>query len=233
MTIRAVLFDWGGVLTSPPLLGLRAYEATQGYRKRQITDWIFHSGLPAVGARGESEDDFALLEKGKISLDEFHARLLPRSEEHLGAPLDAETYASICALFVVDGGIEGIYWPMVHKARELRLAGYRTGMLTNQIAAWRKFWRDSVPVDEFEVVVDSCEVGLRKPEPEIMHLACARLGVDPTEAVLLDDSPRNIAGAEAVGMAGILVRDPLVAITDLDALLKERADPHYSGGRAT
>jgi len=85
-------------------------------------------------------------------------------------------------------------------------------------------WRSLVPVDElFEVVVDSSEVGMRKPNPAIFRHALERLGgVDPGQAVFLDDAPGNVAGAERAGLSAILFTDPDLALAELDALLTLR-----------
>ena len=82
-------------------------------------------------------------------------------------------------------------------------------------------WRSLVPVDElFDVVIDSSEVGMRKPNPAIYHHALEALGgIPPDEAVFLDDSPGNVEGAERAGLHAILVETPEQAIEDLTALL--------------
>lgn len=215
--IRAVLFDWGGVFTNPPLVAMREIEKTLGYAHRQMVEWLFYSGMSPDGEN--IEGDFHLLEKDAISIEEFHTRVLARSADHLGDPMTEETYASLCELFVTNPGIDTVHWVMLERARRLRRDGYRTAIVTNQIASWREFWRSSVPLEDFDVIVDSCVVGMRKPEPAIMQLACDQLGVQPEEAVLLDDSVRNIAGARAFGLAAIHVQDPVQAIAELDALL--------------
>jgi putative hydrolase of the HAD superfamily len=221
--IRAVVFDWGGVLTNPPLLALYEVEAALGFSRRQLIDWLAHTGLPAADPGDEPEEDFSLLEKAAISFEEFSARLLNRAADHLGAPLSAESWARVCGAFVPDPGLETVHWAMIERARRLRRDGYRTAILTNQIASWRDVWRSSVPLADFDLVVDSCEAGVRKPEPAALQLVCDGLGVRPEEAVLLDDSPRNVAGAEAFGMSAILVRDPVSALADLDRLLGQPA----------
>jgi len=79
-----------------------------------------------------------------------------------------------------------------------------------------------VPVDDlFEVIVDSSEVGMRKPNPAIFRHALELLGVAPDRAVFLDDAPGNVAGAQAAGLHGILVdaADPVPALDELAALL--------------
>jgi epoxide hydrolase-like predicted phosphatase len=78
-----------------------------------------------------------------------------------------------------------------------------------------------VPVDElFEVVVDSCKAGVRKPDPRIFHLALDALGVTAERAAFLDDHPANVAVAESLGMHGIVVgADRVAAFDELEALL--------------
>ena len=108
---------------------------------------------------------------------------------------------------------------VVERARALRAGGHRLGMITNNVAEFRELWRAMLPLDElFDVVIDSSEVGMRKPDPRIFHLALERLGgVDPARSVFLDDYPGNVVAAEAVGMHGILVEaDHQPAIARLD-----------------
>ena len=83
-------------------------------------------------------------------------------------------------------------------------------------------WRAMVPVDElFELVVDSSDVGVRKPDPAIYHLALEQLGgIPPERAVFLDDFAGNVDAAIALGIHGILVGDePATSLTELDRLL--------------
>jgi epoxide hydrolase-like predicted phosphatase len=73
------------------------------------------------------------------------------------------------------------------------------------------------------VVIDSSEVGLRKPDPRIYELTCERVGVEPTAAVFLDDNVENVAAARALGIESVLVPpDPLVTIAELDQILERR-----------
>jgi putative hydrolase of the HAD superfamily len=94
--------------------------------------------------------------------------------------------------------------------------------VTNNIREYGDAWRSRLAIDElFDLVVDSCEEGVRKPDPAIYRTALQRLGVaDPTRAVFLDDFAGNIDAARAVGMHGILVGpDPRPALEELDELL--------------
>ena len=104
--------------------------------------------------------------------------------------------------------------PVVALVHELKAAGLRLGVLTNNVAEFRDGWRSMMPFDElFDDVVDSHEVGMRKPNPAIYQLALARLGAEPGRTAFLDDVPTNVVAAEAVGMWGVLVdEDPTSAV---------------------
>lgn len=229
-TIQAVIFDYGGVLSTPPFAGLGAFERENGYPRGSLVRLLF-GDTPPTGAERDSNrwaaydglgdtdgspSDWHLLEIGKLPLAEFHDRLVERSPAYLGRPLDLSLYTRFLADWLV-----GIHWMVVHRVRRLRADGYRTAILTNNIAEWGPVWRSSIPMDLFDVVVDSCEVGLRKPDPEIFRLTCRRLAVTPEAAVFLDDSPRHVASAREVGLRGIVVSDPEQAIAELDEVLEE------------
>lgn len=104
--------------------------------------------------------------------------------------------------------------PVVQLARDLKSAGLTLGVLTNNVLEFRASWWPMLPFDEmFDDVVDSHEVGMRKPSPAIYQLALGRLGAEAARTAFLDDLPANVAGAEAVGMRGVLVgEDPLPAV---------------------
>jgi epoxide hydrolase-like predicted phosphatase len=110
---------------------------------------------------------------------------------------------------------------VVERARQLRAEGYRTAILTNNAREVGDDWRAIVPIDELvDVVVDSCLVGMRKPNPDIYRYTAELLGVAVDRCVFLDDAPGNVAGAEAVGMRAILVDlDVAPALAELDKVL--------------
>ncbi|MGH9000785.1 MAG: HAD family hydrolase [Acidimicrobiia bacterium] len=241
---RAVIFDYGGVLTGDPFGGMADFETEMGYPEGSLLRLLFgrprryeeadtagtgpnagRNGSATLGrartAYEKSLDaapgtipDWHLLETGKLSLADFHRRLVERSADHLGAPLAADFFDRFLATLAL-----AVNWTVIHRIRELRADGYRTAILTNNIKEWREVWKASIPMDLFDVVIDSSEVGLRKPEPAIFELTCERLGVDPAAAVFLDDSPRHVAAAEAAGLTGIVVTDPTSALAALDEIL--------------
>jgi putative hydrolase of the HAD superfamily len=105
--------------------------------------------------------------------------------------------------------------------RHLHGVGVKVGLVTNNAIEIRERWRSLLPLDElFDDVVDSSEVGIRKPDPAIYRLALERLGGIPAEsAIFLDDLQQNLDAAESVGMHGILVEpDPAGAMQELKRL---------------
>ena len=167
-----------------------------------------------VAEPGDGEEytnKFHLLEIGAIEMPEYTAWVHDRSAAVFGRPIDIGSR--------MNGGFDSmsIHWMVLHKVRELRDRGYRTAICTNNIAAFRPTWHQQFPLDWFDEVIDSSEVGLRKPEPAIYLMTAERLGVAPECCVFLDDHPGNVVGAEAVGMTGVLVgEDPWDALDDLD-----------------
>jgi putative hydrolase of the HAD superfamily len=112
---------------------------------------------------------------------------------------------------------------MVACVHRVRARGCRTALVTNNAREFREAWLALLPFDEmFDVIVDSSEVGMRKPNPEIYRHALRELGgIEPTRAVFLDDFEGNVAAAIRLGLQGILVGpDPTAAIAELDALLR-------------
>ena len=92
--------------------------------------------------------------------------------------------------------------------RRVRAVGVRTGMITNSVMEWIDRVDEALPYDElFDVVIDSCRVGLRKPDPRIFRLALDRLGVDPDRVLFVDDQPGNVAAATDLGMGTIEATD--------------------------
>lgn len=106
--------------------------------------------------------------------------------------------------------------PMIELVGDLRAAAPRIklGVLTNNVREFRPIWWDVLPFEEwFDDVVDSHEVGLRKPNPAIYELALSRLGAVASQSVFLDDVASNLTPARALGMHAVLVdEDPSAAV---------------------
>jgi epoxide hydrolase-like predicted phosphatase len=208
--IRAVLFDFGGVFTPSPFDAAEALGAELGAEPGRLLEIVF-------GPYHEDTDHpWHRLERGEIPLLEARDAIVALGRAQ---GIDADPFR----LFARLGRGEGAHEPMVERARRLLARGYRTALVTNNAHEFRDAWRRLVPADElFEVIVDSSEVGMRKPDPRIFELALARLGgLAPAEALFLDDAASNVAAAERLGLQAVLVRPDLAdALAALDALLE-------------
>jgi putative hydrolase of the HAD superfamily len=211
MTARAVIFDFGGVFIDSPFTAALDVAEQRGIDPGMMLGTVF----------GSYEDDtdhpWHRLERGEIGFDQARTEIIDASEQSGGPRLDP-----VELLAVLGGG--GVRDEVVEHCRALRRRGLRTGLLTNNAAEFAEFWRPMIPLGElFDDVVDSCEVGMRKPDPRVYRLALERLGVEAEHTVFVDDAPGNIAGAAAVGLRTVLMgprrSDAAAAIEQIDRLV--------------
>jgi putative hydrolase of the HAD superfamily len=205
--IEAVLFDFNGVLTSSPFDAMGALGEPLGVAPEVVLELM-------LGPYHEDTDHaWHRLERGEIAMLDYAIDLFARAEA-AGLPLD---FASLRGLM----GELVVHELVVSRIASLREQGYRTGLITNNVKEIAAEWRELVPLaDLFDVVVDSSEVGMRKPNPAIYHHALELLGgVPPDRAVFLDDSVGNVDGARRAGLHAIHVANPEDALRELDELL--------------
>jgi putative hydrolase of the HAD superfamily len=196
-TQKALLFDFGGVLTTDIWSSFAAFCEQRGL-DAEAAKQLFRENPEALAAlRG--------LETGEVEAPEFERRFA----ELLGT----ESEGLIEGLFA---GLEPVE-PMLAALRRAPDAGVPTGLISN---SWVMDHYTNEIRDLFDVVVISAEVGLHKPQPEIYLLAAERLGVPAEDCVFVDDLRENCAGAEAVGMTAVLHRDVDQTIARLEELLE-------------
>lgn len=209
---RALITDYGGVLTTSLAASFAAFCIETGANPECLRDALAaaYSTADAAGVPANDLHDLvAAVETGRIRPSEFDARLADSLSVGLDRPIDPANLTS--RLFAMLG-------PDERMRRAIALAhtqGLKTGLISNT-------WGINPPDDTrelFDVVLLSGREGLRKPQPEIYLLAAARLRLPPEECVFVDDVPANTAGAEAVGMTGVLHRDASITIPRLEALL--------------
>jgi epoxide hydrolase-like predicted phosphatase len=204
------LFDFGGVFTPSPFDGARSYGAQIGASPERVLELVF-------GPYHEDTDHpWHRLERGEIPLAEARDAIvaLGRAEG-----VDADPFKLFASMA---SGPRGAHDAMVERARAIAARGYRTALVTNNILEFRESWRRMLPADElFQVIVDSSEVRMRKPNPAIFHHTLALLGgVAPEECLFLDDAASTVEAAERLGIRGVLVKGDLRdALAALDALL--------------
>jgi epoxide hydrolase-like predicted phosphatase len=207
-TIEAILFDFGGVFTESPFLA--AHEA--GEELGIDVDVAFELCFGSYHVDGDHP--WHRLERGEMTLEDARAEL-KRMAAARGYDVDPIDF--LMRLARDDHQREQV----VQRALAIKAGGMRTACVTNNVMEFGEGWRSMVPVDDlFDVVVDSCHAGVRKPDARIYRLALDAVDVDAEAAVFLDDHPANVAAAEALGMRGIVVgRDRLEAFDRLEELL--------------
>ncbi len=194
--ITAVLFDFAGVLTSSPWIAMTA----AGGGNLELL----------IGSYEEDTDHpWHQVERGELAIADWAAAVTETGRAQ-GVEVD---FGPLQAML----GEMTLHEPIIERVRTLRDEGYKLGLITNNVREGSAMWRSLVPVDElFDVVVDSSEVGMRKPNPAIYHHALELLGVPAEQALFLDDSPGNVEGARRAGLHAILVEDPETAVRELD-----------------
>jgi putative hydrolase of the HAD superfamily len=203
MVIRAVMFDFGGVISSSPFDAFAHLETERGLPPRFIR---------TVNTTNPHENAWARLERGELSVDAFGPEWAAEARA-LGHELDGR---------LVLERLGGEIRPQMVAAVKACRTAYKTACLTNNFAL-----ADSVVSDEvagvyalFDAVLESRVLGVRKPDPRFYQLACAAIGVEPEESVFLDDLGINLKPARALGMRTIKVTDPDQALAELESILE-------------
>jgi len=210
MRYAAVIFDFGGVITSSPFEAFNRLEAERGLPK----DFVRR-----VNSANPDTNAWARLERGELSREDFD-RAFAEEAEALGHALDG---ASVLAC------LSGALRPaMVNAMDRIVAAGLRIGCITNNAPSGTGPGMASdaltagklAPVfARFEHVIESAKAGVRKPDPRIYQMMCEALGVAPEHCIYLDDLGINCKPAAALGMHAIKVSSGAQALTDLSAAL--------------
>ena len=223
LPLRAVLWDFGGVILSSPFEAFRRYESAAGLPQDFIR---------TINSTNPHSNAWALLERSDISTAEFD-ELFAQESSARGHRVPG---ADVLALLSGD-----IRPNMVAALDAVIAAGFKTACLTNNMVTTNNDTvttnndtvttnNDTVTtnnerasalsavMNRFDVIVESSKVGVRKPEPRFYELACEMLNVAPTECVFLDDLGINLKPAAAMGMRTIKVIDPVDAISQLAAI---------------
>jgi putative hydrolase of the HAD superfamily len=211
MSIEAVLFDLGGVYTDSPFTAMDEVSAELGTTPDTIREILFGD------YHVDNDHPWHRLERGEVTLQIAREEIIALGREH-----DLEIDPLVMLSRIGTGG--GTRDVLIHRTRELRNEGYKTALLTNNFAEVRLAWRKLLPVDElFDVVVDSSEVGMRKPNPAIFQHTLELLSASAEQSIFLDDFAGNIAAAARLGIRGVLVGSDInAAIHELNALLAAR-----------
>ena len=210
MTIRAIIFDLGGVVLGSPLHAIAAYERELGIPKNFINHVVVDTAPDGAWSR---------LERGEISMETFYTDFEADCQA-AGQSISARAMFERMAQASLPRPI------MLEAIRRIRAEGFLTAALTNNWAeseadAEANKSRDGTRAlaEGFDVFVESSVEGLRKPDPRIYQLTCERLGISPPEAAFLDDIGGNLKAARALGMTTIKVDTPEQALGELSAVI--------------
>ena len=205
--VKAVLWDFGGVLTTSPFEAFRRFETENGYPQ----DFIRR-----INATNPDDNAWARLERGEISLAEFD-EIFDAEARQAGKSLPGHEVLGLLA---------GDLRPQMISALELCGRHFKTACLTNNIAfgkgpgmtqADTAATKVAEVMEKFDFVIESSKAGVRKPDPKFYTKATEALGVEAEECVYLDDLGINLKPARALGMTTIKVIDPESALTELAA----------------
>lgn len=207
--LSAVFFDFGGVFTDSPFHAFSAYAARIGASDQQVTEIVFG------GYAEDSDHPWHRVERGEITLQAARDGIMALGREQ---GLDIDIWDVFMAMAENGGGLRK---ELVEYVPRIRASGLSTGIITNNVLEFREHWRGMLPVEElFDFVVDSSEVGMRKPNPAIFEKALAIGGFSAEQVLFLDDYEGNVIAAEALNIRSILVDgDGVKTVADLDAVL--------------
>ncbi len=202
MAIRAVMFDFGGVISSSPFEAFARYETEHGLPPDFIR---------TVTATNPHDNAWARLERGELGIDAFGPEWAAEALA-LGHEVDGRL-----VLEMLGGHIR----PQMVAAIEACGTAYKTACLTNNFGSAETVISNEVAAVYalFDAVLESRVLGVRKPDPRFYELACATVGVKPEESVFLDDLGVNLKPARALGMRTIKVTDPDQSLAELEVVL--------------
>jgi putative hydrolase of the HAD superfamily len=201
--IRAVISDFGGVLTTPLI------------NQTGISGEALGRAMQTIAER-DGEHPLFVLETGGMTEADFLDRVAGALEAELGHRPEMHTFKEIYFEALEPNE------PMIELMRQIGRRGYRMALLTNNVREWEHLWRSMLPVDEiFELVIDSAFVGMRKPDRRIYELTIARLaGISAEECLFVDDVEVNVDAARAIGMAAVHFRANEEAVGEIRGLLQ-------------
>lgn len=197
--IKAIIFDWGGVLIDNPSGGLQRYCA----EVLGIDMDIFRSAF------ARHKDEF---QDGTIR----EADMWKNVCNEIG--IDMSLPESLWYNAVQDTFNEKE--KMFNLVERLRIRGYKIGFLSNTEMPAVEYWKRNDYAKYFDEAVFSCIEHIAKPDREIYQMICERLRVVPEETVFIDDKDEYVDGAKSIGMGGIVFKTVEQVKLELELLLE-------------
>ena len=204
MTIEAVIWDFGGVLTTSPFEAFARFEAVRGLPVDIIR---------RTNAANHLENAWAKFERAEVDIEAFD-QLFAAESLALGAEIRGREVLPL---------LSGELRPEMVEALRRVKTKFKTGCITNNLpanaigsASGRSLYIAEV-MALFDHIIESAKFGLRKPDPRVYRMMAQALGVDPAACIYLDDLGVNLKPAREMGMTTIKVVDAAQAIAELEA----------------
>ncbi|XP_070554461.1 bifunctional epoxide hydrolase 2-like [Ptychodera flava] len=208
---KAVIFDIGGVIITPPQSEMKKYEESLGLPKRFLED---------VMVKGMPDNSFCKMERGEFTVQEFYKEYKQEVDAAIKeANLKTSKEFDPNEMFEYMTGSK-LVTSMLQALVALRKNGFKTCILTNNyindVSSKKLDAQLFLIFRHFaDHIVESCRVGIRKPATDIYKIACDTMGVAPSETVFLDDLGPNLKSAREMGIHTIKVSDPTTALQEL------------------
>ncbi|MEC7878859.1 MAG: HAD-IA family hydrolase [Actinomycetota bacterium] len=208
--ISAVLFDFGGVITSSPFDGFAAYE-----KEADLPEGLIRK----INSTDPDTNAWAKFERSQITREDF-LELFASEAAALGYTVDSERVLQCLSTQIR---------PKMVQTVERLSKIYKTAILTNNLIEVSEEDTNPGPSREHlgsvssvvDAIIESSKIGVRKPDKAFYRIACEVLDVGPKECVFLDDLGINLKPARAIGMTTIKVVSEPQALHDLGAVLNE------------
>ena len=205
MTYKAVIWDFGGVITSSP------FEAFNNFEKENNLPMDI---IRTINSENSDINAWAKFEKNDISVNEFD-ELFKNEASNKGFDITGKQIIKL-----LSGKIRPF---MVDFLNELK-GNYKLGCITNNVQTDKNDKKNhskevSKVMSLFDNVIESSLVGIRKPDPRIYYMSCEALDVLPESCIYLDDLGINLKPARAIGMTTIKVTDPNIAVSQVKNFL--------------
>jgi putative hydrolase of the HAD superfamily len=197
---KAVLWDFGGVISTSPFDAFNVYERANG-----LSDGF----LRGINATNPDTNAWAAFERGEVDLDGF-APLFEAEATAAGGAVDARDVIAL-----LRGDIRPEMVEAVRRCQEK----LKTALLTNNFLVADGKVNHGEVLNYFDVVIESSTAGYRKPDPRFYRTACELLDIAPHDAVFLDDLGVNLKPARAMGMRTIKVIEPASALDELESVV--------------
>lgn len=177
------------------------------------------------GPLGGTDEQWERYRRGEITERDYWLAFAARAQER-GAPLDG--HPTLMRAMFQTPGVDGVRPEGVALVQACRTAGIAVGILTNELMDFQgREWVEAQPwFPWFPVLVDSSELGARKPDPHPYEVAIEQMGMPAGDIVFIDDNPAYVDGGTRVGLRSILldVRDPAAAFREAAVELGLSAD---------